>query len=146
MQTFLSSSAKLQADFFRGLNRLVEPLVRAGFASSACSPTGLIVLETRGRKTGRIVKVPLMAMRIGSFVLVSTFRYRSQWVKNLRANSAVRYWLGGKAYDGTARVISDQLTADDWGELPPVIRNFVIMQRPSVAIFGGHIVILQPRQ
>ena len=38
--------------FFRGLNSVVEPLVRAGVGSPARSPASLIVLETIGFRSG----------------------------------------------------------------------------------------------
>lgn len=146
MQASISNLDSLQADFFRGLNRLVEPWVRLGFASSACSPTGLIVLETKGRKTGRNFNIPLVATRIGRFLLVSTFRNQSQWIKNLRANSQVRYWLGGQAHEATARVLAARSTDDDLEQLPPFIKQFVHAQRQYFALFGGQVAILMPRE
>ena len=137
-------SENLQADFFRRLNRVIEPLVRAGFASPVCSPTGLIVLETSGRKTGRQFNVPLMATHLGRFILVSTFRKRSEWIKNLQANSHVGYWLGGKRQEATAIVLTES-THSDFEQLPPWVKNFVSAQRQYFAIFGGHVVLLMPR-
>jgi len=91
-----------EADFFRTLNRVVEPLVRAGLGSPRLAPGGLIVLETRGRSSGRRYRTPLAATRLGRFVLVATFRgERSQWVKNLAAQRRARFWLGGR--ERTAR-------------------------------------------
>ena len=88
----------IEVEFFRALNRLVEPMVRAGIGSPRLAPGGLIVLETRGRKSGRLRRSPLAATRIGSHVLVGTFRgARSQWVRNLAAQPRTRFWLGGKA-------------------------------------------------
>src|SRR5207247_1617975 len=91
----------VEAQFFRFLNRLVEPYVRAGWASPRLVPGGLIVLETRGRKTGRPSRVPLAATRIQRHIVVSTFLgARSQWVKNVSANPQVRYWLRGRPRRG----------------------------------------------
>ena len=44
------SAASLEREFFRTLNRVVEPMVRAGFGSPRIVPGGLIVLETLGRR------------------------------------------------------------------------------------------------
>ena len=42
----------VEIEFFRMLNRLVEPRIRAGLGSPCLAPGGVIVLETRGRRTG----------------------------------------------------------------------------------------------
>jgi hypothetical protein len=87
----------IEREFFRTLNRAVEPLVRAGLGSPRIVPGGLIVLETRGRKSGRLVRTPLAATRLGGYVLVATVRgKRSQWVLNLGAEPKARYWVGGQ--------------------------------------------------
>jgi deazaflavin-dependent oxidoreductase (nitroreductase family) len=89
------ATRSIEAEFFRELNRIVEPLVRAGWGSPGLLPGGLVVVETRGRNTGRRSRVPLAALRINDHVLVSTFRgRRSQWVKNVSAYPQVRCWLG----------------------------------------------------
>ena len=87
---------RLEADFFRGLNQIVEPLVRAGLGAPVLFPAGAIVIETFGRKTGNLSSVPLMAALVGDLVVVSTVRRRSNWLKNLAAHPEVRYWLDGR--------------------------------------------------
>jgi deazaflavin-dependent oxidoreductase (nitroreductase family) len=77
-----------------------------GFGSPRIAPTGLIVLETRGRKTGQRRRSPLAAARIGNHVLVATFRGdRSQWVRNLAAQPRTRFWLGGRPREARAFVM-----------------------------------------
>ena len=68
------SAASLEREFFRTLNRVVEPMVRAGFGSPRIVPGGLIVLETLGRKSGRKVRTPLVATRLGGHVVVAEAR------------------------------------------------------------------------
>ena len=81
----------IERDFFRALNRVVDPMVRAGVGSPRIVPGGLIVLETRGRKSGRKVRTPLVATRLLGHVVVATFRgERSNWVLNLVADPNVR--------------------------------------------------------
>jgi len=93
-----SRARSFELDFFRTLNRVVEPVVRAGIGSPRIAPGGFIVLETRGRKTGKLRRQPLAATRMGRYVLVATLRGdRSQWVRNLAAQPRTRYWLGGRA-------------------------------------------------
>jgi hypothetical protein len=105
-------------EFFRALNLFAEPLIRAGFGNPLLWPTGTIVVETIGRKTHRTIRVPLLATRLGDLMIVSTVRRRSQWIRNLAANSEARYWLGGKAVAATAFVFTpEQSSVPD--RLPP---------------------------
>jgi len=106
MASRAGAKRSIERDFFRALNRVVEPLVRAGVGSPRLAPGGLIVLETRGRKTGRLRRTPLVATRVGSHLLVGTFRGdRSDWVRNLAARPRTRFWLGGRVRDARAFVL-----------------------------------------
>ncbi len=98
----------IEREFFRTLNRVIEPLVRAGIGSPRLAPGGLIVLETKGRKSGRLYRTPLVATRVGKYVLVATARgARSKWVLNAAAEPKVRFWLGGRAREARAFVIHE---------------------------------------
>jgi deazaflavin-dependent oxidoreductase (nitroreductase family) len=92
------------------MNRVVLPLVRRGVGSPLPIGIGLTVLETRGRKSGKLRQVPLVATRIGSKVNVSTFRSDSQWIKNLEADPDAWVWLNGKKRSVTGSVDRGQLT------------------------------------
>lgn len=112
-----------EVQFFRMLNRIVEPRVRAGWGSPRLVPGGLIVLETRGRSSGRRSRVPLAALRWNDHLLVSTFRgLRAGWVRNLSVNPAVRYWLRGRPRQATALVISADRREVAAGALPAPLR------------------------
>ena len=96
----------LEREFFRMLNRVVEPAVRKGVGSPRFLPTGLIVLETVGFKTGVKRRTPLVATRLGKYVFVSTFRAdRSFWIRNLRKQPRVSYFLGGRERAAKAFVV-----------------------------------------
>jgi deazaflavin-dependent oxidoreductase (nitroreductase family) len=123
--------ARFEAAFFERLNGVVEPLVRAGFGSPGPCATGVILVETTGRRSGRTISVPLVAAALGDLVIVSTLRARrSQWVRNLAATPHVRYWAHGRARAATAIVIGDGrdrtehsgLTAELPTELPAAAR------------------------
>jgi deazaflavin-dependent oxidoreductase (nitroreductase family) len=135
--------AQLETEFFRALNLFAEPLIRAGFGNPILWPTGTIVLETTGRKSGRAISLPVLATRIGDLLVVSTVRRRSQWMKNLAANSEARYWLGGKAVAATAFVFTpEQSSVSD--RLPSrAVCLAELLQRQS-RLFGVGFAILVP--
>jgi deazaflavin-dependent oxidoreductase (nitroreductase family) len=142
---FGQEMARLESEFYRGLNSVVEPLVRAGFGSPILSPTGAIVLETTGRSTGRTYSIPLLATRIGDLLLVSTIRRQSQWLKNLAANSDTRYWMGGRSHEATAYVVAAGRNAP-LDEMPPLVRCLAGALIPQSNLFGVSFAILAPRQ
>ncbi|MGH7334739.1 MAG: nitroreductase/quinone reductase family protein [Candidatus Rokuibacteriota bacterium] len=107
------------ADFRQILNRLVEPLVRAGIGSPGPWPTGAIVLETRGRTSGRTLRVPLLATLIGDLVLVGTIRRRSQWTQNVAHTPRVRYWMHGRPREAAAVVVGPGVGASARGTMSP---------------------------
>ena len=102
----MAMQQRIEREFFRMLNRIVEPAVRRGVGSPRFVPGGLIVLETVGFKTGNKRRTPLAAIRLQGHVFVSTVRgERSFWVKNLHKQPRTRYWLGGKPREARAFVM-----------------------------------------
>lgn len=89
-------------DAFRVLNKVAIPAVRAGLANPLPVGLGLVVLETTGRTSGKTRPVPLVALRTGDRVTVSTVRRGSQWIKNAEANPDVDVWLWGQKRPATA--------------------------------------------
>lgn len=92
------------SSFFRGLNSIVGPLATSGLASPLPVGTGLVMLETIGRTSGKPRQVPLLATRLGGKVFVSTVRADSQWLRNLEAEPRAQVWLGGFPRAAMARV------------------------------------------
>jgi F420H(2)-dependent quinone reductase len=80
-------------------NDTVEQLVRAGIGSPLPLPVsaGIVVIETKGRVSGKPRNTPLLAQRIGNTLMVSTVRTASQWVRNLEADDAPTVVLNGKS-------------------------------------------------
>ena len=140
----LASLERLEAEFFRGLNQFVDPLVRAGLGAPVLFPAGAIVIETQGRKSGRRSKVPLMAALVGDLVVVSTIRRRSSWLKNLAAHPEVRYWLGGREREATAFAIGPQIETTD--ELPRRVSCLAAALKQHSTMFGAGFAILMPRE
>jgi len=139
------SLSSLEAEFFRTLNAFVEPVVRAGWGSPGLWPTGLIVLQTIGMKSGRPRSLPLLATVLDGCVFISTVRgSRSQWVKNLRANSAVRYWVAGREYRGRARLFDASGTPPETEGLPPLARMVAESLLPPATLFGWTFAVISP--
>ncbi len=95
---------------FAALNRVVVPAVKTGLFSPLPVGAGIVVLETTGRKSGLKREVPLVAVRIGDRVNVSTVRSRSLWTKNIEADENVSVWVGGRKREATAEVNPGPLT------------------------------------
>jgi len=142
---FGQQMAGMESNFYRGLNRVVEPLIRAGVGSPLLWPTGVIVVETTGRSTGRTYKVPLLATRIGELLLVSSVRRRSQWLKNLAAKPETHYWMAGRSHAATTLVIAAGLAAPPLEHMPPLISCLVNALIPQSHLFGVGFAILIPR-
>ncbi len=92
---------------FRALNSVVLPAVKAGVFSPLPIGAGLVVVETTGRKSGEPREVPLVALRFGDKVAVSTVRSGSQWAKNMQADPNVSVWLNGRKRSATGDVADD---------------------------------------
>jgi deazaflavin-dependent oxidoreductase (nitroreductase family) len=136
----------VEVEFFRFLNRWLEPQIRAGLGSPRLVPGGLIVLEARGRKTGRLTRTPLVATRVEGHVLVATFRAnRSQWAKNLAANPETRFWMNGKPRPTLAYVLSASPRPRALPKLPPLLRVVAVLLTPYTRA-GWAFAILAPRR
>jgi hypothetical protein len=141
---FIRELERLEVEFYREVNQIVEPLVRAGFGSPGLWPAGVIVVEIGGRKTGRTLTVPLLATLVGNFMLVSTVRRRSQWLKNLAVNPRVRYWMGGRSGEATAVVVAPGPDTPRLDHLPPLAGCLATALRSYRSVFGGGVAILIP--
>lgn len=134
-----------EVEFFRAINRVVEPLVRAGVGSPRIVPSGFIVLETVGRKSGRLRRSPLAATRFGGYVLVGTFRgNRSQWVRNLAAQPRTRFWLAGRPRNARAFVMHQGKRFRTPRSLPAPVQGVACLLAPYTKL-GWAFAILSPR-
>jgi deazaflavin-dependent oxidoreductase (nitroreductase family) len=67
-----------------------------------------VLLETIGRKSGEPRQTPVGGRREGdAFWLVSEFGERSQYVRNIQADPAVRVRIDGRWHTGTAHLLPD---------------------------------------
>ena len=90
------------ATLFRSLNSLVRPIVESGLTTPLPIGTGIVMVETTGRTSGKPRRVPLVAMRFGNRVFVSTVRADSQWMRNLAATPSAKVRLFGHDRDATS--------------------------------------------
>jgi deazaflavin-dependent oxidoreductase (nitroreductase family) len=90
--------------------KLVNPIVRA--AARAGIPLPLVViLETRGRKSGQPRRIPVgKAISGDTLWVVAEHGRKAAYVKNIEADPHVRVRVGRKWRSGTARILYD----DDW--------------------------------
>ncbi len=137
----------MEAGFFRTLNLLVEPAVRAGCWFPAFGLTGLIALETKGRRTGLPHSIPVLATLVGDYVLIGTVRgNRSQWIENVRANPDVRYWLRGRLREARTLVFAPNEIPPETQSLPPLVRSIATSLHSTVSGLGVAFAILVPTQ
>lgn len=112
----------LEQRLFRSVNSIVEPAVRKGIGSPRFAPASLIVLQTTGFKSGQQRRTPLWSLRFGPYRLVGTARgERSFWVKNLRQQSRVSYFVGGKERLSDALVLTHVDQTEDLSAYTPFL-------------------------
>ena len=102
MNTLLPDTVTRQV--FRTLNSVVKPALEMGIGNPLPIGVGAVVVETTGRKSGQPRQVPLMSMRLGDRLFVSTVRSDSQWLANLEADPKARVQLHGTFRDATSTI------------------------------------------
>ena len=141
----VSDVSSIEAETFRALNRIVEPAVRAGCGAPGIVPVGLIVLETKGWRSGRWHRTPVLAGAIGDYLLVSTVRgRRSNWVKNLRRSADVNYWSWGELCRARAIVFAPDEETPDLHGLPPLFVSLGVTLTYLASDFGCAFALLAP--
>ena len=141
-----SAEHDFASEFFRTLNSVVEPLVRTGcFSPNLFAPTGLIVLETTGRRSGKPHRTPVLAMLMDGHLIVRTFRgERSAWFQNLRANPEVAYWSGGQKTLAQAIVHAPGEECQIEG-LPAAAALGITAAATAVRMLGWRFAVLAPQ-
>lgn len=95
---------------FIPLNALAVPALEAGLGAAFSNPvTGyLMVLRTRGRRTGRVRAAPLGYVILdGSIYCCAGFGRKTDWYRNLLADAAVEVVLPGRTLTGIAAPVTD---------------------------------------
>ena len=96
---------------FRYVNRyLAVPMIRCGAGPLLVTPQGgsILVLRTRGRKSGLVREAPLgYAVVDGRIVVVAGYGRGAHWFRNALADPQVEVALPGAVFAGTAEEITD---------------------------------------
>ncbi len=78
----------------------------------------VLLLTTRGRKTGRLRVTPLQYEQIeGKYYVASAFGTRSDWYCNILADPGVRVRVGRKEFEAIAEPSSDPVQIADFLEV-----------------------------
>ena len=94
-------------------NRVVAWLTRRGV-----SVAGSRELAVKGRKSGKIQRVPVNLLSLDGQRYLVAPRGQTQWVKNLRVAGTAELRVGRRAETFTAAELTDE-------EKPPVIREYL---------------------
>lgn len=119
---------------FNVLNRyLTVPALKAGLGRVMSNPyTGyLMILRTRGRKSGEMGDAPVGYAIVGDAVYcLAGFGRRTSWVRNVAADPHVEVILPGRSFSGLAEQVTDR--DELFRVLPPLLRSM----GPLVTAFG----------
>jgi len=92
--------------------RLINPPVKAAAHAGLPLP-GIVILETTGRRSGRVRRTPVgKAMEGDTLWVIAEHGLEAGYVRNIQADPNVRVKIGRRWRGGIARVLAD----DDWRE------------------------------
>jgi deazaflavin-dependent oxidoreductase (nitroreductase family) len=97
------------------LLRLANPVVRRILDSRAHGPlsTSLMILEYRGRRSGRTFRIPVMYARAGGEVVaLAVAPERKQWWRTFRERAPARLTIGGTTTEVEGRVLRGDAARD----------------------------------
>jgi deazaflavin-dependent oxidoreductase (nitroreductase family) len=110
---------------FNGMNKYVSvPALEMGLGRYVSTPlTGyLMILRTRGRKSGAWRDAPLGYVVIGDAVYcIAGFGGRTHWYRNILGDPHVQVLLPGRSFSGLAEEVVD--AGERAAVLPPLIKS-----------------------
>jgi deazaflavin-dependent oxidoreductase (nitroreductase family) len=116
---------------FAKVNKYVSvPALKMGLGRYMSNPfTGyLMILRTRGRKSGEMRDAPLGYTIVGEYVYcVAGFGRQTHWVQNVLADPNVEVILPSRAFSGVAEEVTDE--AERRRVLPPLLRSMGVIAR-----------------
>ncbi|GAC1327629.1 MAG: nitroreductase family deazaflavin-dependent oxidoreductase [Chloroflexota bacterium] len=134
-----SADPNLRRARANGLMRLLfrAPLqMYRGPLADVMASRGILLLTTRGRKSGRPRTAPVSFMaHEGKYIVFSGWGATSNWYRNARADRHVQVSVGQRTFAATAELIADPTRRQDMMRLmragsarrgpPPFIRPFL---------------------
>ena len=139
-----SWTGSLEQRAYRALNAVVRPSIQRGFGSPCVTPWGLVVLEHTGRRTGRQYRSPLLAMRMGRQVMVTTYRSeRSNWIRNLENQPKTHLWMNGERRPVRAHLLNPRRSKEEDGLRDRIARPLRPAVRAMMAA-GFAVSVLEP--
>lgn len=85
----------------------LNPLMRAAFRLGF-SPPMTVLVETTGRKSGKLRRTPVNYMREGQTLwIIAQHGSHAGWVRNLQDDPRVRARLGRRWHEGRAALVPD---------------------------------------
>jgi deazaflavin-dependent oxidoreductase (nitroreductase family) len=116
-------------DGFNAMNKYVSvPALKAGLGKYMSNPlTGyLMILRTRGRKSGEMRDAPLGYTIVGDAVyLIAGFGRKTHWFQNIQADSKVEVILPARSFSGVAEEVTDE--AERLRVLPPLLQSMGVV-------------------
>lgn len=135
---------------FRGINAFHPALLKLTGGRVGRSLVGMpvVVLETIGRKSGEVRRVPLTAPVVDGddVVLVASYGGDSRhpaWYHNLTANPDVTIEMNGTRREMTARTVSAEEKAALWPRITKAYRGYAGYQKRTDRDIP--VVVLTPR-
>ena len=113
--------------------RFAAPALRAGFGPLFATPGGgsILLLRTRGRKSGLVREAPLgYVLHDGTIYVCAGFGRGTAWLANVAAEPEVEVVLPGARLAGTASEVRDREEYDT--VLPELIRALGLVGRATV--------------
>ena len=120
-------------DGFNAANKYLSvPALKAGLGKYLSNPlTGyLMILRTRGRKSGEMRDAPLGYTVIGNHLYcMAGFGRKTHWFQNVLADPKVEVILPSRAFSGFAQEVTDE--AERLRALPPLLRSMGVIVGPT---------------
>ena len=114
--------------FTKGNKYASVPALKMGLGRYISNPlTGyLMILRTRGRKSGEMRDAPLGYTIVGDHVYcIAGFGRKTHWFQNVLADPKVEVILPSRAFSGIAQEVTDE--AERLRALPPLLRSMGVV-------------------
>lgn len=105
--------------------KVANPLMTFAVQKLAIRPGGMAILAVRGRKTGRINKIPVNPVQVNGETYLVAPRGSTQWVRNIRVAGGGELSLGRKKEPITVTEVGDD-------EKLPMLREYISRFYPAV--------------